>query len=304
MRAVAIGGGHGASRTLAALRTLTDEVTAIVTVADDGGSSGRLRRELGVVPPGDLRMAIAALAPDEPWTDLIGHRFSGGQLAGHSLGNLLLVALIERYDGNVVAALDELCRLLGATGRVLPCTATPVTLHATGATGQIDGQAAIAATARLDRVWLEPDAPPATPEAQDALADADLVVIGPGSLYTSLLPNLLVPGITAALQNSRAVTVFVANLREQLGETEGMTLGDHLAAIREHVGDVGIDVIVVHDGPIADGHPIAVDQDMRDVDAQIVTADVWKRDDPHGGHDPGILAGVLRRMTNRIDHDR
>jgi uncharacterized cofD-like protein len=298
-RAVSIGGGHGAARTLRALRQVVDEVTAVVTVADDGGSSGRLRRDLDVVPPGDLRMALMALAPDSDLAEVVGYRFTRGELAGHSLGNLMLVALQDLSDGDVVRALDRSARLLGIPGRVLPCTTAAVTLHATTSAGGVTGQAAVAATPRLQRVWLEPADPPATEEAVAAIAGADLVVLGPGSLYTSLLPNLLVPDLAAAVRGTRATVVFVANLREQPGETEGMSLRDHLDALDAHVPGLRIDVVVGHDGPApaADLRPLAVDPAALSGRAgRLVTADLSDGDD---GHDPDALAGALDRILRR-----
>jgi uncharacterized cofD-like protein len=297
-RAVAIGGGHGTSRTLQALPRIVDHVTAVVTVADDGGSSGRLRRDLNVLPPGDLRMALTALAGDRDLADLIDYRFQRGELAGHALGNLVLVAQQELVGGDLVAALDRLCTVLRAPGRVLPCATEPLTLLAETRAGRVRGQTVVAATAHLERLQLEPCDPVATPEAVQAIERADLVVLGPGSLYTSLLPNLLVPGITAALAASRAPLVLVANLREQPGETEGLTLCDHLEAIRTHVPSLRIDVLLVHDGPAPSGpgQPLTVDAAVaKDGVARLVTTDLL---DGADGHDPLALAraldGVLR----------
>jgi uncharacterized cofD-like protein len=299
-RAVAVGGGHGLARTLQALPRVVDEVTAVVTVADDGGSSGRLRRDLGVLPPGDLRMAIAALASDAELARLLQYRFDRGDLGGHSLGNLILVALQDLAEGDVVQALDRLGRFLGVPGRVLPCTTTPVTLHASTPAGPVIGQAAVAATPSLRRVWLSPDdgseEPRATPEAVDAIGAADLVVLGPGSLFTSLLPNLLVPGIAAALAATSAPSVFVANLREQPGETEGMSLVDHLDALEAHVPGLLIDVLVVHDGaaPHGPGQPLVCDAaGVTDRVGRLVRRDLF---DGADGHDPGALAMVFGEL--------
>lgn len=292
-RAVAVGGGHGTARTLRALESVADHVTAVITVADDGGSSGRLRRDLGVPAPGDLRMALTALAPDSELAGLVAHRFDRGELAGHSLGNLLLVALLERCEGDLITALDRLAVLLGARGRVLPCTSQPVSLHAIAAGGDIRGQAAVAATPRIERVSLDPPAPAAPIQVLDAIGRADLVVLGPGSLYTSVLPNLMVPAVADALTSTPAMVALVANLRAQPGETEGMGLADHLDALREHVPALRIDVLVAHDGapprlPVrpldpgeAVGHPLI---------GRVVTADLL---DGADGHDPATLATVL-----------
>lgn len=287
-RAVAIGGGHGLSRTLDALARVVDHVTAVVTVADDGGSSGRLRRDLDVVPPGDLRMALAALARDRELADLLQYRFPRGELAGHSLGNLVLVALHDLAAGDVVDALDRLARVLDVPGRVLPCTTVPVTLRARTADGEVTGQVAVAVTPRLERVWLEPEAPPATAAVVAAIRRADLVVLGPGSLYTSVLPNLLVPGVARAIAAANCPTVLVANLREQPGETEGMTLADHLDAFAAHVPEVAIDVLVAHAGDAPSGVPLQVDgADLGARVGRLLTADLL---DGHDGHDPSVLA--------------
>jgi uncharacterized cofD-like protein len=296
-RAVAIGGGHGLARTLQALPRVVDEVTAIVTVADDGGSSGRLRRDLGVLPPGDLRMAVAALAQDEDLARLLQYRFDRGELGGHSLGNLVLVALQDLAEGDVIRALDRLGRFVGIPGRVLPCTTTPVTLHARTSGGPVVGQAAVASTPQLREVWLRcddgSDAPPAAPEAIAAIDAADLVVLGPGSLYTSLLPNLLVPGIASAVAATEAPTVLVANLREQPGETEGMTLADHLDALDRHVPGLRIDVLLVHVGgaPHGAGAPLDVDPvRLERRVGRVLAHDLFDGDD---GHDPAALAAVF-----------
>lgn len=297
-RAVAVGGGHGLARTLQALPAVVDHVTAVVTVADDGGSSGRLRRDLGVLPPGDLRMALTALACDRELADVVRYRFSRGELAGHSLGNLVLVALQDLEDGNLIAALDRLARLLDAPGRVLPCTTTAVTLRARTRTGHVDGQAAVASTPRLERVWLDPADPPPTPDVLAAVARADLVTLGPGSLYTSLLPNLLVPGLAAALAATKAPVVLVANLREQPGETEGMTLHDHLEALCDHVPDLPVDVIVAHDGPPPSGGGAPLDADVEVLARWAARIEVDDLLDGSDGHDPAALARVLTRILH------
>jgi uncharacterized cofD-like protein len=295
-RAVALGGGHGVARTLSALPQVVDHVTAVVTVADDGGSSGRLRRDLEVLPPGDLRMALTALAGQHELAEVVGYRFRRGELAGHSLGNLILVALQELSGGDIVVALDRLAAALGVAGRVLPCTLDEVTLHATTAGGDVTGQVAVAATPRLQRVWLEPAAPTATADAVTAIERADLVVLGPGSLYTSLLPNLLVPGIADAVATARAPVVFVGNLREQPGETEGMTLADHLEALCEHVPSLRLDVAVVHEGAAPSGGGVPLDGRRAALDpwvTEVVHTDLL---DGADGHDPGALARVLERL--------
>lgn len=295
-RAVAIGGGHGVSRCLQALTHVVDHVTAIVTTADDGGSSGRLRRELGVIPPGDMRMALAALSPRRDLARLVQYRFDAGELEGHSLGNLIIVATIALNGGDIVAALDYVASVLDARGRVLPCTTEPVQLHGRAAGGHIEGQVALAESQRVRDIWIEPPHPEATVESIEAIQRADLVVLGPGSLFTSILPNLLVPGVADAVRQTDAPVVFVCNLREEVGETEGLDLRDHLTALREHVPNISLDAIVAHDGsPLAEsGRPLHPDPEVLGTFAeQVLVADVADR---RGGHDPGRLAIPLGRI--------
>jgi uncharacterized cofD-like protein len=235
-RIVALGGGHGLYATLSAARRLTPYVTAVVTVADDGGSSGRLRSELDVVPPGDLRMALAALASDSPqgqlWATIIQHRFGGdGALAGHPIGNLLLAGLNEVL-ADPVAALDELGRMLGVNGRVLPMC--PIALQIEADVAGLDsdprmsrvirGQVAVATTVgKVRRVRLLPGDPPATRQAVDAIMSADLVVLGPGSWFTSVIPHVLVPQLVKALDQTTARRALVLNLVAEPGETAGFS---------------------------------------------------------------------------------
>lgn len=297
-RATAIGGGHGLARTLAALTRVVDEVSAVVTVADDGGSSGRLRRDLDVLPPGDLRMALATLARDRELAELIQYRFDRGELEGHSLGNLMIVALQELSAGDPVRGLDRLARLLAVPGRVLPCSRVPVDLHGRTAAATLTGQACLTRTPGIEQVWLEPSDPPVTPEAVGAIRDADLIVLGPGSLFTSLLPNLLVPGIAAALSVRRAPAVFVANLREQPGETQDMTITDHLDVLERHVPGLTLDAIVVHEGARPSGGGLALEAGGEDLAARV--GRVVRRDllDGRDGHDPASLAGALSEVLD------
>lgn len=303
MKAVAVGGGHGLSRALAALARIADHVTAVVTTADDGGSSGRLRRTFGVVPPGDMRMALASLARRGDLSRLLQYRFaaapgSPAELADHSLGNLLIVALTDLHDGDVVAALEEVGELLEVPGRVLPCTTQPVRLHARLADGEVSGQAIVARSQRVEQVWLEPTDPPATPQATAAVAAADLVVLGPGSLYTSLLPNLLVPGIAAAVAASSGPVVHVTNLREQRGETRGMDLTAHLTALTDHAPGLKLAAVIAHAGPgpppLDDLAPLRAQPTALSRFAEhVAVSDVA---DPAGGHHPGKLAAVLEEV--------
>jgi uncharacterized cofD-like protein len=257
LKAVALGGGHGLHATLSALRLLTDDVTAVVTVADDGGSSGRLRRELGLLPPGDLRMAMAALAADDElgrrWRTLVQHRFGGiGALAGHAVGNLLIAGLIDTM-GDPVAALDAVAGLLGVRGRVLPMCTEPLDIGA-DVTGlgadperahRIRGQVAVASTpGRVQRVWLVPDEPRACPDAVAAVSAADVVILGPGSWFTSVLPHLLVPDLRDALIETAARRIIVLNLAPEPGETAGFSPEQHLAVVCEHAPGLRVDAVL------------------------------------------------------------
>ena len=241
-KVVAIGGGHGLSTLLRGLKWHTSNVTAIVTVADDGGSSGRLRRELGVLPPGDFRNCIAALADDEAlMTHLFQYRFGDGNgLDGHSFGNLFITAMSE-VTGSFERALVESERVLTIRGRVLPSTLRDVTLMADLraepiGVSRVTGESSITqAIGAIERVYLEPDDAPAYPEAVRALLEADLIVAGPGSLYTSVLPNLLVRDIARAVKASRAPKVYICNVATQVGETDRYSVGDHAAALEAHV---------------------------------------------------------------------
>ncbi len=307
-RAVAIGGGHGLSRCLRSLTYVVDHVTAVVTTADDGGSSGRLRRQLGVLPPGDLRMALAALSPREDLVRLLQYRFESGELQGHSIGNLMIVAANDLDDGDAVAALDFIVDLLEIRGRVLPCTTMPVQLRAKAGQREITGQVAIARSRHLERVWLEPADPPGTPEAVDAIAAADLVALGPGSLYTSIIPNLLVPSIRAAVAASQCPVVYICNIREQRGETEGLDLPAHLTALLEHAPGVTLTDIVAQGGPRPrdEERPLRADPDeLAPFAPSVVLTDLLDGD---GGHDPRKLArtldGLVRRAAGRADADR
>ncbi|MEX2161784.1 MAG: gluconeogenesis factor YvcK family protein [Anaerolineales bacterium] len=252
-RIAVIGGGHGMATLLRGLKAHTHNLTAIVTVADDGGSSGRLRNNLGVLPPGDIRNCLAALSNDETLiTQLFQYRFSSGEngMEGHSFGNLFISALSE-ITGSFEEAIAESGRVLSVYGRVLPATLHDVRLVAdlsvplTNAEVRVRGESQIPAmTGAVRRVWLEPNAPPAYPDAVNALLNADLIVIGPGSLYTSILPNLLVPDLAAALRNSPALKIFICNLATQAGETEGYVCGDHIRALETHVGPGFFDIVI------------------------------------------------------------
>ena len=242
-RVVAIGGGHGLAATLRAARRYATDITAVVSVADDGGSSGRLRAALGIPAPGDLRRCLAALAEEgSTWAEALEHRFGdgAGELGGHALGNLVIAGLTEA-TGDFVAALDEVARVVGAVGRVLPATTEAVVLKAVlvgeGLAGgpEVEGQVNVESSPHpIARVSLIPSDPPAPAAVVEAIAAADQVLIGPGSLYTSILAALVVPGIREAVAATSARTVYVCNLRPQVPETAGYTTDDHVRALRVH----------------------------------------------------------------------
>ncbi|WP_186786147.1 YvcK family protein [Paenibacillus agilis] len=252
-RIVVMGGGTGLSVMLRGLKEKPLDITAIVTVADDGGSSGILRSELQMPPPGDIRNVLTALADVEPsLSEMLKYRFhQGSGLAGHSLGNLILAAMTD-ITGDFVAGVRELSRVLAVRGRVLPAANQAVLLKAEMADGTIvEGESNIPKVGkRIKRVFIEPHDVRALPEAVQALKEADAILIGPGSLYTSIMPNLLVPELAEAVLNSQAVKLFVCNVMTQPGETDNYTVGDHLDAIQEHIGHQLFDYIIVNDGEI------------------------------------------------------
>jgi uncharacterized cofD-like protein len=300
-----MGGGHGLAASLSALRLLTDQVTAVVTVADDGGSSGRLRNELGVIPPGDLRMALSALCDDtewgHTWRDLLQHRFaSTGELHNHAVGNLLIVALWELL-GDTVTGLDWVARLLGARGRVLPMSAVPLDIEATvvgldpadpSAPATVRGQVAVATTqGHVIAIRLTPDQPPACPEAVAAIEAADWVVLGPGSWFTSVLPHLLVPDLAEALRTTRARRIVALNLEPQTGETEGFSAENHLEVLAMHAPLLSIEVVLA-DRQAVD-RPESLAEVAASLGATLVLTNLTDADD-RTRHDPLRLAAAYR----------
>jgi uncharacterized cofD-like protein len=309
-RVVVIGGGTGLSTLLRGLKEHTSNITAIVTVADDGGSSGRLRRELGVLPPGDFRNCIAALADAESLTtQLFQYRFSGvDSLNGHSFGNLFIAAMAD-VTGSFERAILESGRVLAVQGRILPSTLTDVTLcadlreedEATGALSRVEGESSItAADLVIERVFLQPDQVRAYPESIRAILEAELIVIGPGSLFTSVLPNLLVEDITKAIRASPASVVYVCNVATQRGETDGFSVAGHVEALQRHVGRGVFHYILVNDNfdvkldPHWDTRFVSLDYEPVD-DYAIVTADVVDPQRPWR-HDPQKLARKLMEL--------
>lgn len=313
---VAVGGGTGLSTLLRGLKEYTGNLTAIVTVADDGGSSGVLRRELGVLPPGDVRNCIAALADAEPLvTKLFQYRFSDGSgLAGHSFGNLFIVAM-SGVVGNFEDAIRQTSRVLAVRGQIMPSTLANVTLCARTDDAQtIEGESMIGAGARngdgasvrrIRELYLLPENPPAHPEAVRAILEADLIVLGPGSLYTSVLPNLLVPGIRRSVIASAAPKVYVCNVATQPGETDRFTVSDHVRAIEELVGK-GIINYVVANNNLSDSIPRAEQSEPVRLDGgvnngiRLITADVVSEENRYH-HDSVKLAQTVMRIYYERD---
>ncbi|MDI6857656.1 MAG: YvcK family protein [Dehalococcoidia bacterium] len=297
---VAIGGGTGLSTLLRGLKEYTGNLTAIVTVADDGGSSGRLRRELGILPPGDVRNCIAALADAEPlMTRLFQYRFRDGSgLEGHSFGNLFIVAM-SGVIGNFEEAVRETSRVLAVRGQILPSTLANVTLCAhTEDEEEIHGESNITdSPSRIREVFLQPGNAEANPEAVRAVLNADLVVVGPGSLFTSVLPNLLVEGVRRAIQVSPALKVYVCNVATQHGETDGFTVGDHYRILERHIGGDLFHYVLANSnvkGRLPEGahsQPVVSDSALIN-GVRIVTADVVSEDNRYH-HDPKKLADAL-----------
>src|SRR5579862_6397714 len=307
-KVVALGGGHGLYATLSGLRRVSRDLTAVVTVADDGGSSGRLRREFGVLPPGDLRMALAALCGDDSWgttwSRVIQHRFTGdADLGGHTVGNVLIVALWELL-GDTVLGLDWVGRLLGAHGRVLPMAAVPLDLVAEVEGADPDrpdeltvvrGQVACASTTgRVRSVSLIPANPPACPEAVQAIGEADWVVLGPGSWFTSVLPHLLVPELATALVGTRARRLVALNLAPQPGETTGFSPHAHLEVLAEHAPALTVDVVLA-DREATRGATAELEKAAGLLGARLVLADL-AMGDGSPRHDPRRLAGAFAQI--------
>jgi uncharacterized cofD-like protein len=327
-RIVAIGGGTGLSTLLRGLKEHTSNITAIVTVADDGGSSGALREELGIPPVGDIRNCIAALADAEPLMgDLLGYRFPGGTrteagpvetepggLGGHPVGNLLIAAMTALEGGDFEEGVRRMNRVLAVRGQVVPASATPINLTARTKAGiTVSGQSNIMRTIEIERVWIEPVNVPASTDALAAIADADIVVLGPGSLYTSVLPVLLIPQIRNAVATTPAFRIYACNVAMQPGETEGYDLSDHVEALLAHTQSDIVDLVLANDrtGEEAGGAEAgdaaapwpddAVEPrwppDVEPVPRLVADA-VASTDDPHH-HDPERLATAILRAYER-----
>lgn len=309
-----IGGGTGMSSLLRGLKEHTANITAIVTVADEGASSGRLRQALAIPPPGDARQCIAALADAEPLVaKLLEYRFDERTpgLEGHSVGNLLLAAMTD-LTGSFERALVEISRVLAVRGRVLPATLSDVRLFAETTNGErLEGEAIIDhhRGAPLDRVWLAPGHPPAFTDALRAIFEADLIVIGPGSLYTSLLPNLLIPELVTAIVAAHAPCIYVCNVATEPGATDGFTVLDHLQALEQHVGRPLFDAVLVHEGPAPAlrvewgvSRPAVQRAALEARGYQVIGADLVSRDRPTR-HEPKKLARAVLHAQARLSRN-
>lgn len=307
-KVVALGGGHGLAVTLRALRGVTENLTGIVGVADNGGSSGRLRAGLGVPPPGDLRMALAALCGDDSWgmtwSRVVQHRFAAGDIAGHALGNLLIAALWEETH-DVVAGLDWVAALLGAHGRVLPVSNEGLDIVADvldipGAPGLsvVRGQAQVAVTqGRVVRLALDPDDAPACPQALEAIGHADALLMGPGSWYTSVIANLLVPQICEAFQASPARRILVLNLVAQRGETSGLRPQGHVDVLAEAFPDLRFDMVLADPDHVPDR--VALEAACARLGAELVLRRVSDPQAGPGHHDSQRLGAAFAELIGR-----
>jgi uncharacterized cofD-like protein len=318
-RIVAIGGGTGLSSLLRGLKEHSSNITAIVTVADDGGSSGALREELGIPPVGDIRNCIAALADAEPlMSQLLGYRFPGGTrveggpvetepggLGGHPIGNLLLAAMTALEGGDFEEGVRRMNRVLAVRGQVVPASATPINLVARTRDGiTVSGQSTIMRTKAIEKVWIEPADVRASEDALAAIADAEIVVLGPGSLYTSVLPVLLIPAIRDAVAAAPGMRVYVCNVATQLGETEGYDLADHVEALLAHTEPDLVDLVLANDRFNGDDEPWPFDAVQPrwppavEPAPHLATDAVASHDDPHH-HDPERLAAAILRAWER-----
>jgi uncharacterized cofD-like protein len=313
-RVVAVGGGTGIPTLLRGMKEFTANLTAVITVADDGGSSGRLRTQFGILPPGDIRNCLVALADTEPLMEkLFQHRFSSGEgLAGHPFGNLFILAMSEA-TGDFYDAVRASSQVLAVRGRVMPATLEQVMLRAELADGRtVIGETAIGKSpAQIKRVFLETmDGNPvaALPDSLEALEAAHAIVLGPGSLYTSVLPNLLVPGIADAIRRSRALKIYVCNIMTQPGETDQYTVSDHVQALIDHAGYGIVDICLANSGPIPDrllkkyleqqAQPVRIDpREVQRLGVELIQAELLDRESELVRHDPTTLATQICRLV-------
>ena len=301
-----IGGGHGLSVLLRGIKTSTNNVSAVVTVADDGGSSGRLREELGIIPPGDLRNCLVALADTEPLMEkLFQYRFEGNsELAGHSFGNLFIAAMNE-VTGDMETALKESSKVLAVKGRVIPASKEHVRLDALMDDGTIvEGESQIPeAHKKIRRVQLFPKKVQAVPAALEAIESADAIILGPGSLYTSIMPNLLVDGVADALKKSKAIKIYICNVLTQPGETDNYTAAQHAKAILDHAGHGVIDYVLVNSTPIPESmwqgtgaKPVVIDEDkINALGMGLIKEDLMSTKEV-GRHDPNKLCAAVMKI--------
>ncbi len=319
VRIVSIGGGHGLSMLLRGLKQRTSNISAIVTVADDGGSSGRLREEMNIVAPGDLRNCLVALADKETVLEqLFQYRFGGeGELSGHSLGNLFLAALMKEF-GNVQNALETASTVLNIRGKVLPATTERIRLRAKMSDGkEVEGESEIAcyAAKKMGKVKILhmstiPEEPIAVGEALEAIRHADLITLGPGSLYTSVLPDLLVPEILKAIKESDAPCLYICNVMTQPGETTGYTVSDHIKALSAHIGKNVIDYVLVNNGEpkkeilkkyeAAGAQPVRIDRKKVEAEGVVMIEADLLGFDKGAAHDSDVLADKITRISNLL----
>ena len=309
---VAIGGGTGLSNLLRGMKQYSSNLTAVVTVADDGGSSGRLRESMQVIPPGDIRNCIAALADAEPLvTELFQYRFDdrfGEGISGHSFGNLFITAMAE-VTGSVESAIEETSRVLAVRGRIMPASLEDVALVARYADGStVRGESQIPYHGQTPvEVWLEPKEAAVHPHVAAAIRDADLVIIGPGSLYTSVLPNLLVRGIEDALEKSKAYKIYIANVATQHGETDGYTAADHYAAIRRHLGRESVVDLVLANSNLPQSplpaewqsQPVVAPGDADYGNARLMLADLVDHEKRYRHNTEALASAVMRAYFER-----
>jgi uncharacterized cofD-like protein len=313
LRVVALGGGHGLAASLQALRHLTRDLTAVVTVADDGGSSGRLRSEFGILPPGDLRMALAALSGSDEWGStwqaVLQHRLGGtGPLAGHAIGNLLILGLWEMWGSDPATGLEWVGRLVGAEGRVLPMSTVPLDVEAQVMRlvegkewrTRVRGQSKVAtAPGQVEAVRLLPDGAPACPEAVAAIERADWVVLGPGSWYTSVIPHLLIPELAQAVTSPNVRRCVTLNLAAQAGETSGYSAADHLMALRSYAPGITFDAVIADQSSVDDAP--GLERLVTSWGARLWLRPVKKRDSV-AQHDPLLLAAAYREaFTHQVE---
>ncbi|AZR72274.1 hypothetical protein BBF96_01980 [Anoxybacter fermentans] len=310
---VALGGGTGLSTLLRGLKEYTSNITAVVTVSDDGGSSGVLRDEMGILPPGDIRNCLVALADIEPLMEsLFQYRFTEGDLKGHSFGNLYIAAMTE-ITGDFDRAIQESSKVLAVRGRVLPSTLTDIVLCAEHEDGQITrGESRIPQhLTPIRRVYLEPEDAEPLDETIKAIKEADAIILGPGSLFTSVIPNLLIKGVAEAIRDSRALKIYVCNVMTQPGETTGYTAADHVQKIFDHVGFKLFDYIVVNDEPIPDklaqkyaeqgAYPVEVDYDrLKELGVNVIKSSLISKKNLVR-HNPRLLSELIIKLIIRLD---